>query len=191
MSQEQLFASFILDRRTGIEIALPAEQVIEAMPITSPLQPLPTGAAFLEGVMHLRDDVIPVINLKKRLALVETGYSPDAKVVVIQCNAKRYGLLFDDIREVLRVPPQAIEHLAPFLLSEDAVITDLIKLEQGQRTVELLDLQRLFSDGASAIESALDRREPEVSMPRTYAQFVVFSCGAQVYGLPVADAREL
>ena len=191
MNREQLFASFILDRRTGIEIALPAEQVIEAMPLNAPIQPLPTGVFFLEGIMHLRDDVIPVINLKKRLALAETDYGTDAKVAVIQFNAKRYGLLFDDIRDVLRVSPQSIEHLDPFLLSAETVIVDLIKLEQGRRTLELLDLRRLFPDGAAEIESGLDRGEPAPAIQRTYLQFVIFSCREQVYGIPVGDAKEI
>jgi len=191
MEQEQLFASFILDRHAGIEIALPAEQVVEALPIRAPIRPLPTGAFFLEGIMPLRGDVIPVINLKKRLALAETGYGPDAKVAVVQYNAKRYGLLFDDIRDVLRVPPQAIEHLDPFLLSEETVIADLIKLEHSRRTLELLDLHRLFPDGTAAIDSALERGEQPPAVSRTYSQFVIYSCRGQVYGIPVGDAREI
>lgn len=191
MSQEQLFASFILDHQAGIEIALPAEQVIEATSISSPIQPLPAGASFLEGIMHLRNDIIPVINLKKRLFLPETGYGLDAKVAVIQCNAKRYGLLFDDIREVLRVPMQSIEPLDRFLLSDEAVITDLIKLDQGKRTLGLLDLQRLFSDGVAVMENVHDQGAVEASVQRTYSQFVVFSCREQVYGIPVDDAKEL
>jgi purine-binding chemotaxis protein CheW len=191
MSQEQLFASFILDRKTGIEIALPAEQVVEAMSLHSPVQPLPTGAFFLEGIMHLRNDVIPVINLKKRLSLPETRYESDAKVAVIQFNARRYGLLFDDIRDVLRVSPQAIEHLDSFLLAEDTVIADLIKVEQGTRTLEVLDLQRLFPDGAAAIEKSVDRGERVLAAQRTYSQFVIYSCREQVYGVPVGDAQEI
>jgi len=191
MNREQLFASFILDRNSGIEIALPAEQVIEAMPLNAPLQPLPTGAVFLEGIMPLRDDVIPVINLKKRLALADTAYAADAKVAVIQFNAKRYGLLFDDIRDVLRVSPDLIEHLDPFLLSEETVIVDLIKLDRGRRTVELLDLRRLFPDGAADMARGLDRPEPPLAVQRTYAQFVVFACREQVYGIPVGDAKEI
>jgi purine-binding chemotaxis protein CheW len=191
MDQEQLFASFVLDRSSGIEIALPAEQVVEAIPLSAPIQPLPTGAPFLEGIMQLRGDVIPVLNLKKRLALAATHYGAEAKVAVIQFNRKRYGLLVEDIRDVLRVAPQAIEHLDAFLLTEETVIADLIKLDDGRRTLELLDLRRLFPDGAVAIETAVDRGDRAPTVQRTYSQFVVFSCREQVYGIPVSDAREI
>lgn len=190
MDQEHLFASFILDREAGIEIALPANQVIEAIPVGTPIQALPSGAAFLEGLMPLRDDIIPVINLKKRLNLAATHYQRDAKVAVVQSRNKRFGLLFDDIRDVLRVPADAVEHLDAFLLADQAVIADLIKLDQGRRTLELLDLGRLLPSD----EGVFDQVTPPDQAPpkqRTYSQFVIFSCRGQVYGIPVHDAREI
>ena len=189
--KEQLFASFILDRQAGIEIALPAEQVVEALPLQAPIQPLPTGAPFLEGIMPLRGDVIPVINLKKRLMLPHTEYGAGTKVAVIQVHRRRYGLLVDDIRDVLRVGPQAIEHLPAFLLTEETVITDLIKLEQGRRTLELLDLHRLFPRDCAADDDLETPEESALSKPRRYHQFVLYSCRQQIYGIPVAEAREI
>jgi|GEM_PF-6899244 len=50
MSQEQLFASFILDHQAGIEIALPAEQVIEATPIVPPSNPCRRVPVFLKAL---------------------------------------------------------------------------------------------------------------------------------------------
>ncbi|MDD2463667.1 MAG: chemotaxis protein CheW [Desulfobulbus sp.] len=186
--KEQLFASFILDREAGIEIAVPAEYVVEALPLRIPIQPLPTGAPFLEGIMPLRGDVIPVINLKRRLALSQTEYGPEAKVAVVQVHRRRYGLLVEDIRDVLRVGPQSIEPLPSFLLTAETVLTDLIKLDQGQRTLELLDLQRLFPTTDDTLE---EQAEPVPVKPRCYHQYVLYSCRQQIYGIPVAEAREI
>ncbi|MGD9950512.1 MAG: chemotaxis protein CheW [Desulfobulbus sp.] len=189
--KEQLFASFILDREAGIEIAMPAEQVVEALPLQAPIQPLPTGAPFLEGIMSLRGDVIPVINLKKRLMLPRTEYGSEAKVAVIQVHHRRYGLLVEDIRDVLRVGPESIEHFPSFLLTEESVVTDLIKLDQGRRTLELLDLQRLFPNGAEGDENLDEQAESIPAKPRRYHQFVLYSCRQQIYGIPVAEAQEI
>jgi len=188
--KEQLFASFILDQSSGIEIAMPAEQVVEALALNEPIRPLPTSADFLEGIMPLRGDVIPVINLKKRLALATTTYGSEAKVVVVQGGSKRYGLLVEDIRDVLRIKPQSIEHLPSFLMNQESVVTDLIKLDAGQRTLELLDLKRLFP--CSVDDEAGQSQGGAVSIrQRTYQQFVLYSCRDQVYGVPVAEAREI
>ncbi len=188
---EQLFASFILDRQSGIEIALPAEQVMEALPLKVPIQPLPTGASFLEGIMPLRGDVIAVINLKKRLSLPQTAYEGEPKVAVIQVAQRRYGLLVEDIREVLRVGPKSIERLPSFLLTEETVITDLIKLDEGQRTLELLDLQRLLPHAVTGEDFLGEQPASIPAKPRSYQQFVLYACRGQTYGIPVGEAREI
>lgn len=191
MSKEKLFASFIVDQQSGVEIALPASQVVEAVPLAAHLAPLPTAAPFLEGIMHLRQESIPVINLKKRLGLNSPAYGQEAKVAVIRFNRRRYGLLVDDIRDVLRVPAENIEPLDPFLLSPSSVFTDLITLDQGRRTLELMDVQRLFTDGATMIDNLAIQEEERTPVQRVYSRYVLYSCLDQVYGLPVSHAREI
>ncbi len=100
MAQEQLFASFLLDKTQGLEIALRAESVTEATPITGTIRQLPASLDFVEGIMHLREEAIPIINLKKRLGLVHQEYETGAMVAVVKLFHRRYGLLFDDIKEV-------------------------------------------------------------------------------------------
>nr|WP_320010035.1 chemotaxis protein CheW [uncultured Desulfobulbus sp.] len=189
--KDQLFASFILDQQTDVEIAMPAEQVVEALVLDEQIQPLPTGAAFLEGIMPLRGDVIPVINLKKRLELAVTAYGPEAKVAVVQVRSKRYGLLVEDIRDVLRVGSESIEALPAFLMSKESVITDLIKLDGGKRTLELIDLEKLFPGSPDSVETDSNQGEVIAPRQRCYQQFVLYSCRNQVYGVPVAEAREI
>ena len=189
---EQLFASFILDREQGLEIAIAAESVTEATPITGNIQPLPASVPFLEGIMHLRDAVIPIINLKKRLGLTATRYDQDAKIAVVTLANQRFGLLFDDIREVLRVEDSLIVPVQPALQSADYIISDLITLKQTQRTLEVLDLKRLFSDN-SLLGSQADttRIQAETSRIRTYSRYVIFAADGHQYGIPVENAREI
>lgn len=193
MTQERLFASFMLDRQQGLEIALQAEQVVEATPVTSPIQSLPSSVDFLEGLMHLRDDVIAVINLKKRLGLTDTSYGDDAKVAVIQLGRKQYGLLFDDIKDVLRIQSSAVEQIDRFLMDDDGIITDLIKFDNGRRTLELLDIERLFPGGISVDDDnrSQNSQVADSSQGRQYSSYVVFSSAGQEYGVPVEEAREI
>jgi purine-binding chemotaxis protein CheW len=190
---EQLFASFMLDQAAGLEIALRAEDVTEATPIKGGIQVLPASIDFLEGIMHLRDDVIPIINLKKRLGLAENGYGAGAKVAVVKLLNTRYGLLFDDIKEVFRVEQAHIRPVTKVLQSEDKIISSLISLENGKRTVEVLELGNLFNGSLSGVENQnLPEDVPAGdTRPVAYSRYVVISCSGQEYGVPVQYSQEI
>ena len=193
-SQEKRFASFSLGSEKPIEFAISAENVLEATAISSPIQPLPAGVEYLEGFMHLRDDVIAVINMKKRLGLAETDYGPDAKVAVVSIARLRFGLLFDDIKDVFLAGGDAVQPLHPAFKRADSLISDLIKLNHGERTIELLDLKLLLGDQSTLeqIQQA-ERLNPSVrdGSQRSVSRFVVFCCLEQEYGVPVEHVQEI
>lgn len=192
MIQEHLFASFILDHELGLEIALRAEHVTEATAVNGTIQKLPGSIPFIEGVMHLRDDVIPVINLKKRLGLDNVEYTKDAKVAVITLLEHRFGLLFEDIKEVFKADQNSINPVSKLLQTEDQIISALIKIEPGQRAVELLDLNHLFSGDLKETSAvALGNSNSQQAQPTSYSRYVAFECAGQEYGVTVNLAREI
>lgn len=193
-NQERRFASFVLDGDEIVELAIHAEQVLEATRITGSINPLPTSVSYLEGFMHLRDDAIPVINMKKRLGLQDANYGTDAKVAVVRVSQLRVGLLFDDIKDVFMTAEETIDKIPPVLQTDESVISCLIKLADYQRTIELLDLHKLLG-GSDAIEQI---READRSLnsantfvQQTYSRFVVFSSNDQQYGVPVEKVQEI
>ncbi len=91
----QLFASFMLDEKKDLEIAIKAENVTEATPFNSAIQRLPASVDYLDGLMPLRGDIIPVINPKKRLGLDEHLHGDNAKVAVFSLYNQPFGLNHD------------------------------------------------------------------------------------------------
>ena len=189
MSKERLFASFLLDRESGQGLALDALDVIEATTVRS-IQPVPDSSAFLEGFMRLRDDVLPVINLKKRFGFAKTDYDDDAKIAVVSLNGYKMGLLFDDILEVLRITDDQIIPIPKVLLSDDRLVSELIP-RQGNN-LEVMALKQLFKgrdplEGLNNTQAGNDTQ----TRARKYRRFIIFSSDGQKYGVPVAHAREL
>ncbi|OQX10897.1 MAG: hypothetical protein BWK76_19975 [Desulfobulbaceae bacterium A2] len=189
MVHEQLLASFVLDREQGVEIALKAEMVCEATTLSSAIRPVPASNDYLAGVMNLRDDIIPIINLKKRLGLADHSYGADAKVAVVQLPGQRYGLLVDDIRDVLRVNTNAIMELAPALQAKDRIVSRLVKVDGGRRVLDLLDVAQLFP-GCDQATATVVQAGPETA-PRSYSRYVIIANQGQEYGIPVAYCQEI
>lgn len=188
---EQLFASFMLDEKSNLEIALKAESVKEATPLNPAIQPLPASIDFLEGVMPLRGDVIPVINMKKRFGLENHHYSPDAKVAIVNLFDQQVGLIFDDIEEVFRAEADQIMPVNRLLQSHDRIISALIKRGKGKRTAEVLELSQLFGDVAFDADQSLPQAAPVAAKNTTYSRWVIFSCAGQSYGVSVEYSREI
>jgi purine-binding chemotaxis protein CheW len=83
---------------------------------------IPKAPPFVEGVVNLRGDIVPVINLKKRLSLPEPENrnvamndrernvamsdrreSRKERIIVAQAGSRRCGLAVDEVREVVEI----------------------------------------------------------------------------------------
>ena len=79
-------------------------EIIHPLPIT----PVPRAPAFVEGVIRLRGDVIPVVDVRKRLALPVTAATRRTRFLVVTVARRRVALVVDEVREVLRLPRSEI-----------------------------------------------------------------------------------
>lgn len=79
-------------------------EIIHPLPIT----PVPRAPAFVEGVIRLRGDVIPVVDVRKRLALPATPPTRKSRFLVVNVAGRRIALVVDEVREVLRLPRSEI-----------------------------------------------------------------------------------
>lgn len=193
MAQEQLFASFLLDKSQGLEIAIRAESVFEATPITGTIRPIPASLDFVEGFMHLREETIPIINLKKRLGLVQQEYDKTAMVAVVKLFHRRYGLLFEDIQEVFAAGVEDVQKVDGALQTDDKIISALIRMKKGRRTVELLDLNNLFFGNSLELEEIGESLQGGKGDKKetTYLGYVIFNFAGQSFGIPIECTQEI
>ncbi|BEP28956.1 chemotaxis protein CheW [Helicovermis profundi] len=70
---------------------------------------VPDAPYYLQGIMNLRGDVIPVINLKKRFNIEETTYSEDSKIILINIEDNSLGFLVDEANQVVKIDETDID----------------------------------------------------------------------------------
>ena len=77
------------------------------------ITPLPNGPAYVDGLLNLRGDIIPVINLKKRFKMAEQRMN-EKRILIARKNNIQIGFLVDDASQSMTVdeskvlPPPAI-----------------------------------------------------------------------------------
>ena len=65
---------------------------------------LPNSPDFIKGILNLRGDVIPVIDLRTRFGLEAADVTEFSRIIVAYIDGKKIGLLVDNVRKVVRIP---------------------------------------------------------------------------------------
>ncbi|MBI3610096.1 MAG: purine-binding chemotaxis protein CheW [Nitrospirae bacterium] len=76
--------------------------------------PLPQSPEFIEGVVDLRNRVIPVLDLKKRLQLLSKTDRRPNHILIVRVHDKTIGIVVDEVQQVLSVDEgqiQAPQHI--------------------------------------------------------------------------------
>ena len=121
---------------------------------------IPRAPAFIKGIMNLRGNVIPIIDLRERFGLEETTSSEVRRVIIVEISEKLTGLLVDSVSEVLRLPKKDIES-PPGIIETDVemrFISGIGKADGGKRIILIIDVDKLLS---SEEKEALKHTEEE------------------------------
>ncbi len=106
--------------------------------------PLPDAPDFLEGVLSHEGGAVPVVDLRKRLGL-PAGITEETRVMLLEIDGHRVGVVVDAAREVVRVDSTTISAPPPMVRGLAARYIAGI-LAQPHRTIVILNAQRLLAD---------------------------------------------
>ncbi|KUO65603.1 MAG: chemotaxis protein CheW [Gracilibacter sp. BRH_c7a] len=138
MAEEQLVTFSLGTEEFGVDI-MRVQEIIRIPPITR----VPKAQAYVEGVINLRGNVIPVVNLRKRFGMGLQEETDLSRIVVLQFNGKVFGVRVDGVTEVLRLDNDSIEPPPPVALGMDShFIRGVGKI--GERLLILLNLDQLM-----------------------------------------------
>ena len=103
--KSQQMVSFRLgNEEFGVDI-LKVREIVRLQPIAK----VPQTSEYVEGVINLRGQVIPVIDIKKKLGLGDLTRDNQTRIIVFGVQEKIVGVLVDRVDKVLRVPEDQIE----------------------------------------------------------------------------------
>ena len=108
------------------------------------ITPVPDTESFVEGVMNLRGNLIPVIDFRKRLRARATITAREQRIVIANIDQRTAGLIVDGASEVIRVSEDMVEP-PPDVISELGAdyVEGVINLKN--RFITLIDLKKALS----------------------------------------------
>lgn len=118
-------------------------QLIEIPFIT----PIPETPDYIKGIMHLRGETIPVIDLGLRLQETSAEKNNDAKIVILSTAEGDLGLIVESIGEIIDLTSSDISTVPKIADSKGKHIICNIALHEN-RLIPILDILTILSDEA-------------------------------------------
>jgi purine-binding chemotaxis protein CheW len=135
------YAIFNLDdEKYGVDILNVAG--ITEVPV---INKVPNSPAYVEGIMNLRGDVIPVVNLKKRFGYEDASFAKSARIMLISIDNGTIGYIVDETNQVIKFSDEDIEDTPAMLKTDDKRFIKAIGKHKGEIYI-LLDMQKILSD---------------------------------------------
>lgn len=124
------------------EYAIPADTVYQ-MEAYSGVTPVPGSLPYVAGLVQVRQQIIPVIDVRVRFGLPAVEPTLDSRVVVLSFGERLVGVLVDSAREVqnfspdqFRPPPEVIEkHSGGFVKSVVQLKNRIIMLLDSKKVI--------------------------------------------------------
>jgi purine-binding chemotaxis protein CheW len=150
---EHLVVCVLGDELYALDIAV-VKEIIAWEPVTR----VPRVQGWAQGIINLRGNIIPVVDLRKRFGLPEAEIGRETRVVVVEMGQIVVGLVVDGVTEVLRVPSSQVESSVLTAGVDAGFVRGVAKTDRG--LVLLLDVDRLLSDKEQGVLKSIADNPP-------------------------------
>ncbi len=136
-------AQYVIFRLDESEFGVEIGQVLRIVRLMEVTR-VPRAPRFLEGVVNIHGEMVPVVDLKKRFELPWQEYGDKARILIVEVEGQTVGMIVNSVTEITWIPTSAIEP-PPEMVAEISGIylTGLGSLDD--RLVIFLDLSRVLT----------------------------------------------
>jgi purine-binding chemotaxis protein CheW len=141
----------IICKVADTEYAISASEISQ-MESFSGATPVPGAPPYVAGLAQVRQQVIPVVDLRARFGLPAAEPTLDSRIVVVQLGERRVGVLVDSAREVQQIEPGQIRPAPNVLLQRSAgFVREVAQLKN--RIIMLLNAPKVIGEEPVHVES--------------------------------------
>lgn len=140
VSQQLELLSFRLAREVYAVRLTSIKQIIKLTPITT----VPRAPGYVLGIISLRGTIIPVFDLRRRLALPQAEATRKSRIVVVSAGRFTVGLIVDEVEQVARIPAEGLEPPPSVLAGVEAEFIEGIG-RTADKMIILLALDKILT----------------------------------------------
>lgn len=146
---QQVVVFSLADNEFGIDIAQ-VREIDRLVPITR----VPRVPAHVEGIINLRGQLVPIVDLRTRLGMPHSVPTKMSRIIVAEIGSRSIGMIVDEVREVVRIPVDQIDKSEGVLEGLANEFVGALGKIDG-RLIILLDIEKVL--GAEAPTGSADK----------------------------------
>lgn len=123
----------------GINV-IKVKEIIQPLPVTS----IPHAHPFMEGIIQLRGEVLPVIDMKKVLGEEDGVQNKQDKYIVAEFNQLRVVFHVENVTQIHRISWEQIEKPSNMYQGGGSQVIGVIK--KGEDMLLLLDFESIMAE---------------------------------------------
>lgn len=70
---------------------------------------VPKAPYYIKGVINLRGEIIPVMNIRLRFGLPEEEDTIDTRIIIVKLGSSEIGLIVDQVKEVTEISEENMQ----------------------------------------------------------------------------------
>lgn len=125
----------------GLLFGINTKYVTEIITIVKPT-PLPMVPSYVKGIMNLRGQLIPIVDIRLRLGKYEIEYDEKACIVVIEYEGTSIGIIVDTVVNVVDIAIDNISYMPEN--NREEMVSGMISLSDKE-TLLILDCELLLN----------------------------------------------
>jgi len=115
---------------------------------TQEVRSIPNAPTYVEGIFHLRTEIIPIINLHKRFHLKKIAVSEEDELlsgfIILDIDGMKLGVIIDKVSRVVTIEKEEIQPPPQMVSGIGAeYIQGVVRQEKGYLII--LDIRDLFN----------------------------------------------
>ncbi|MCD8000749.1 MAG: chemotaxis protein CheW [Clostridiales bacterium] len=112
----------------GLTLFLSTEYVIEIINAYS-ITPLPLVPSFIKGIINLRGQILPVVDIRMCMGKPEMEYTNKTCIVVLNVDSIPLGFVVDSVRQVVDINLQQVRPIP--VKRQQKLLDGMVNMEDG------------------------------------------------------------
>lgn len=129
----------VANNKFGINV-IKVKEIIQPIPVTF----IPHAHPHVEGIIQLRGEVLPVVDMLRVLGIQSAERNPQQKYIVAEFNKQRVVFHVDNVTQIHRISWNQIEKPSDMYQGGTSQVIGVIK--QNEQMILLLDFEKIMVD---------------------------------------------